>query len=173
MSSFRNYSQLPTAQRTKQPTSQLLLEAAKRFWLPALALCFLVGYLANLGPSATATTSSGSARTSVVVDLSEAGAIDWDTVSSPLPLSATTADRLLAWESSPRFEPANWVSKSIEVRHRITSGSANLLKLTPPPSSVDMSVVQDQPQPEQAATGAIPLALVQPQLHRDLPGHAG
>lgn len=67
------------------------------------------GSLADEGVGSSATSSSsGSTKTG--------GKDPWQQASEALDVGASLEERLAAWESSPRDEPANWVSKNIKVR---------------------------------------------------------
>lgn len=171
MTSLRNhYSQvLPHAHQAQQSApSALLATAARRLWLPLLALFLGLSYLLSTAPSSQA--GAGGKRTSVGAELLRSAgaggtrrtptglddpeAVDWDGVSRPLSLGASVLDRLAAWEASPRLEPADWVYKSTEVRRRRALVGGRLgpsSSLTECVSVADVPELSDRAESEQAA----------------------
>lgn len=100
-----------------QSTNQILITTARRFWIPILALILTTAFLLHASPEQGWTRLA--LRTDRVDEVDRlsvsAGEIDWDRVSSPLPVTATIEQRLKAWQDAPQIEPADWVKKSAEV----------------------------------------------------------
>jgi len=145
MAALRDKMVLPHSHHHSHQSAQhLILTTARRFWIPILALLLTIAFLLHATPEGSLSRLQGVTTKANFADPGRAtlrhqqapDQIDWDTVSNPLPVTATIEERLQAWEDSPEIEPADWVRKSAEVSLVVGRIEPTLWLAPPRPQSI-------------------------------------